>query len=289
MFFYQRDNSKQCGHIQVDVYDSFSFPMHLHRDLELAYPLQGKVRLRLRNRKESLSEGQLALVLPHELHGYEPCGPSKMLVCVFSADHVPAFAQAVEGMRGDRNTVPCPPGLRAYLDETFFDVRTPESMRLKAALYAACTQFQCHVHFSPIGGAEDGALEKLILYVEEYYRDNITLGSAARAIGYNENYLSRCFHQATGVNFRQFLNYQRVQCVCRELQQGGRSISEAALASGFQNLRSFNRAFRALMGASPRTCFGVLPANPALGKEEDAANDDCAGRSSMPPGSEQIV
>ena len=282
MFFYQRDNSNRCAHIQVDVYDSFSFPIHLHRDLELAYPLKGEVRLRLRNREEFLGAGQLALILPHELHGYEPCGPSKMLVCVFSADHVPAFVQTVEGMRGDRSTAPCPPGLRAYLDETFFDVHAPEPMQFKAALYAACAQFQRHVHFSPAGGAEDGALERLILYVEENYRENITLSSAARAIGYNKNYLSRCFHQATGVNFRQFVNYQRVQCACKELQQGGRSISEAALASGFQNLRSFNRAFRALMGESPRACFGAPAEEPASDTEGAAADGGGSGKAVSP-------
>ena len=117
--------------------------------------------------------------------------------------------------------------------------------------------------------------------MEENYRENITLNSAARAIGYNKNYLSRCFHQATGVNFRQFVNYQRVQYVSKDLQQGGRSISESALASGFQNLRSFNRAFRALMGASPRNCFGASAEKLALHNEETTA-DSCDLPQSLP-------
>lgn len=256
MFFYQRDNSNRPGHIQIDLYDNFSFPIHLHGDLELAYPLSGAVRVLLRGREEAVHAGELAVILPHELHGYADCGGSRVLVCVFSADYVHSFAESIAGLRGDRSVVPCPPGLRAYLEETFFDTEDPGPLQFKAALYAACAQYRRYARFTHQSVSEDGALEKLIAYVEENYRENITLSTAARAIGYNENYLSRCFHQATGINFRRFVNYHRVQCVCRSRQSDGRTISELALASGFQNLRSFNRAFHEFLGASPREYFG---------------------------------
>lgn len=255
MFFYQRDNSNRPGHIQIDLYDNFSFPIHLHGDLELAYPLSGAVRVLLRSREETVHTGELAILLPHELHGYADCGGSRVLVCVFSADYVQTFAQSIAGMRGDRSVVLCPEGLRAYLEETFFDTENPSALQFKAALYAACAQFQRHTRFAPQNVSEDGALEKMIAYVEENYRENITLSTAARRIGYNENYLSRCFHQATGINFRQFVNYHRVQCVCSNWRLDGRTITELALASGFQNLRSFNRAFREFLSASPREYF----------------------------------
>lgn len=252
MFIYQRDNSNRNGHIQTNIYDDFSFPMHLHGDMEMAFALSGEVRLHLREREETLKEGMIALILPHELHAYSTQAHSRILVCVFSVDHVHTFAQSIEGMRGDRTVVPCSPELEAYLMATFFDAESPGLLQYKAAFYAICAQYQRYAQFSPVRTMENGALEKLILYVEENYRENITLSSAARMIGYNESYLSRCFHQATGVNFRQFVNYHRIQCVLHELCPDGRGISELALSSGFQNLRSFNRAFSAFMGMSPR-------------------------------------
>lgn len=233
MFIYQRDNSNRYGHIQIDLYEDFSFPMHLHGDMELTFPLEGSVCVHLRDREETLGKGEIALILPHELHAYSALGDSRVLVCVFSADHVRAFAQTVEGLRGDRSVVPCSEGLNSYLMETFFGAEEPGPMQFKAAFYAVCAQYQRYARLTSARTLEDSALEKLILYVEENYRENITLASAARAIGYNENYLSRCFHQATGVNFRRFINYHRIQCVCQRVKADGRSISELALASGF--------------------------------------------------------
>ena len=95
-------------------------------------------------------------------------------------------------------------------------------------------------------------LEKLIRYVEENFREDISMASAAQALGYNRSYLSRQFHQALNINFRSFINYQRVQYVFHQMRAGETNISELALSSGFQNLRSFNRAFKSLMGDVPR-------------------------------------
>lgn len=252
MFIYQRDNSNRNGHIQIDIYDNFSFPMHLHGDMEMVFPLSGEVCLHLREREEILHVGEIALILPHELHAYSTQEHSKILVCVFSVDHVHTFVQAIEGMRGDHTVVPCSPGLEGYLKEIFFYTDEPDFLQFKSVFYAVCAQHQKHVSFKAVHTMENGALEKLIIYVEENYRENITLASAAKVIGYNESYLSRCFHQATGINFRRFVNYHRIQCVLHEMQPNGRGISELALNSGFQNLRSFNRAFNEFMGMAPR-------------------------------------
>ena len=255
MFFYQHSNSNRPGHLQIDLYDHFVFPMHLHGDLELAYPRSGAVRLMLHGREELLSAGSLAVILPHELHGYADCGDSQLMVCVFSGDYVPTFVQSVIGLRSERSVADCTPGLRAYLDETFLGDAPPDLYQCKAALYAACAQYRRSAQFTRQPASEDTALEKLICYVEANYRESITLATAARALGYHASYLSRCFHQATGLNFRQFVNYQRVQCVCRDRLAHDGSLTELALQSGFQTLRSFNRAFLAFFGMPPREYF----------------------------------
>ena len=77
--------------------------------------------------------------------------------------------------------------------------------------------------------------------------------SAAQPLGYNRSYLSRQFHQVLNINLRSFINYQRVQYIFHQMRAGETNISKLALSSGFQNLRSFNRAFKSLMGATLKT------------------------------------
>lgn len=115
-----------------------------------------------------------------------------------------------------------------------------------------CAQYRRSVPAVPSVPIQDSVLEKLIVYVEENYREDISLRSAAQAIGYNKSYLSRQLHQAIPMNFRSFVNFQRIQYVCRQIRVEKRSLTELALASGFQSLRSFNRAFQEFMNMPPR-------------------------------------
>ncbi|MBE6883032.1 MAG: AraC family transcriptional regulator [Ruminococcaceae bacterium] len=255
MFLYQRDNSTHHHHIHTMIYDDFKFEQHLHSDLELVFPLAGAVNICLRDREEEIKCGEMALVLPNELHSFYTPESSQVLVCVFSPDYVQSFAGMIEGKRGEKSVFPCSKGVKAIINETFFELSEPGDMHFKAVFYAVCAHYLSYVGRFQEYSQVDGVLEKVIRYVEENYRENITLSDAARAIGYSESYISRCFHQTAGINFRRFLNYYRIQYVCRNMSDK-KGISELALAAGFQNLRSFNRAFQESMGMAPRDYFG---------------------------------
>ena len=72
-------------------------------------------------------------------------------------------------------------------------------------------------------------------------------------MGYEEHYLSRCFHNCFAMNFKQFVNEYRIQFARRLLeQQPPLPITEIAYMSGFGSVRNFNRVYRAIVGTEPR-------------------------------------
>lgn len=251
MFFYQHNNSGRLRHVDPVIYSDFNFAMHLHSDLEMALVLEGNLTLQLRDREEEIHAGEIALILCHELHAYRTVQHSKAFVCVFSPDYVDSFVQSVKGMRGERSVFACPAGLLSYIHE-IFSHQAPSDLQLKAVFYAVCAQFAASTSMVPSATAPDNMLEQLILYVEQHFREDISLGQAAQALGYNRNYLSRQFHQMLSMNFRSFVNFQRVQYICHQMRVGSDSISSYALSGGFQSLRNFNRAFHEVMGMTPR-------------------------------------
>jgi AraC-like DNA-binding protein len=81
---------------------------------------------------------------------------------------------------------------------------------------------------------------------------NLNLLSVARECGVSPSHLSRVFHHATGLTFREYMARFRVEHVRSMLHGTNRAISEIALDSGFQSLSQFNRVFRQVYGKSPR-------------------------------------
>ncbi len=81
--------------------------------------------------------------------------------------------------------------------------------------------------------------------------EDLTLKAVARACGVSEGHLSRLFHHATGLTFREYLTQVRVEHARTLILQSGRGITEIAYESGFQSLSQFHRVFRKVYGTSP--------------------------------------
>lgn len=88
--------------------------------------------------------------------------------------------------------------------------------------------------------------------VQDCYDTPLTLQKVAAGCGVSAEHLSRQFHSATGLRFRDYLAETRVHAVCRELRNTRDSISEIAGRAGFSTLSRFNRTFRAVTGRTPR-------------------------------------
>ena len=96
-------------------------------------------------------------------------------------------------------------------------------------------------------------LNKVKKYVDNHYSDPLDLEQAAEIAGLEKTYFSTYFHRKTGMCFHDWLSRIRVNealnlMSCRDL-----SITEVALAVGFQELRTFERAVRKHTGFAPRT------------------------------------
>lgn len=251
MPLYQLDNSCSLWHVQIDLYRDFAYVPHLHRDFEFVYVLAGEVEVTAGERLERAQAGDLALVLPNQVHTYHTPDASQALVCVFSGDYVSAFQSEMEGLAGTKTVFGCPDALAGYIRESFLGLKRPDKFTLMAALYAVCAQYRRCVPVAPAPRRSDEPLSRLMRYVEENYREDISMKRAARALGYSESYLSRAFHAAVGMNFRQYVNQYRVQLACRLIEQRRGSMTRIAMESGFQNIRSFNRAFVRATGRAP--------------------------------------
>lgn len=81
--------------------------------------------------------------------------------------------------------------------------------------------------------------------------DDLDLGMVARSCGVSEGHLSRLFHRATGLTFREFMAQVRVEHAKGLLLRTGKGVTEIAFECGFQSLSQFHRVFRRAYGMTP--------------------------------------
>lgn len=94
---------------------------------------------------------------------------------------------------------------------------------------------------------------------------NLTLARLARRLHLPEKRLSSAVNRATGANVSRYINAWRIRHACKMIE-GGATITEAMLNSGFNTKSNFNREFLRVTGAAPsqwRVDEGI-PSNVAL-------------------------
>lgn len=98
---------------------------------------------------------------------------------------------------------------------------------------------------------QKGLIEKMLNYVEDHYREKISLQDLSRICPYNPSYLSVYFKNHVGVNFYDYLTRVRVREATLELCSTDNSVLEVAHNHGFADVKAFNTAFRKTFGKAP--------------------------------------
>ena len=96
-----------------------------------------------------------------------------------------------------------------------------------------------------------GRLRKVQRFVEEHYADRITLKNAADIACLEEKYFSTYFHSKTGVRFVEWITWVRIAHAMELLRREDKPISVVSEATGYCDLRTFERAFKKRTGMSP--------------------------------------
>ncbi len=89
-------------------------------------------------------------------------------------------------------------------------------------------------------------------YMLSLWDQSLTLAQISRAAALSPNHLLRAFRWVHGVSPWQFLQGVRLREAARKLGDSHATVTEVAMACGFESVPTFSRTFRQRYGVSPR-------------------------------------
>ena len=250
---YQLKNSVGSFFFEMIEYHDFSYGSHMHRHYELVYVRKGMLITEVFGRKEPVCAGQMAFIPSNCLHAYATPEHSVADICVFSADYIPMFTQSIRSRQASTCVFTCRSSVLAFAEkELFVTDHVPELYTAKAALYAVAGEICRGIRFEPSSEKHAILLDRLVQYISDHFAEEISLESAAAALGYEPHYLSRCFHRSVPMHFSNYVNLFRVDLATELLRSSDLPIAEVTWKSGFQSVRTFDRVFLEVTGQTPQ-------------------------------------
>lgn len=136
-------------------------------------------------------------------------------------------------------------------------------LRVKAELLfilSVLEEYGLLVHVSKAEPSEDSyqmrEIKRVLKYIEEHYRERITLAELAGEAGMNEQYFCRFFRRMTGKTPVTYLNAYRLEHAAEELLLSDAKIMEICYENGFENISYFIKKFKERKGMTPKEYRG---------------------------------
>ena len=251
----------RCGHHE-GVYD---FGAHIHQFCELVWVQGGEIEMTVEGKTETAREGDITVITPFQIHSFHTPEYCKIWICVFSNDFLSGLVPVDDLCHGRSNAVFTPShSLLSFLREIsfeqlcmdFYATMTAENANGAHQLYMnSVFHLIVSEYFVATKATEsekkDNTLQRILMYMMDHFREEITQVTVGKALGYSPRYISNCFEAIPNMNFRTMLNSLRIEYAKNLLITTDESIIEIALKSGFSGERSFHRAFLSIVGMTP--------------------------------------
>lgn len=244
-------------------------PLHWHDELEILYPLNGKADIIVEGEKYQLLNKHIMVIESCQVHSTYSYQDVSMFICIhiskkymekyipdielykvrcipekIDSEHFPAYRDICRLM--EELT-------KLYMTEALPSF-TMESEGIILQIFSHLLRFFSDriapdtVNVSP--SAYD-RLRTIITYIEEHFREPVSLQEAADQLGLTKEYFCRFFKKNMGMSLLEYINEVRLSHIYHDLIHTDIPISVLIEENGFTNQKLFNRLFKKLYGCTP--------------------------------------
>jgi len=258
---------------------SEDYPLHWHTAVEIIMPLQQGYTVTMRDHVYHLRENDILIVPSLELHGISvppDAANGKRFILMFE----PSILYTIFGQPGiaaklfnltyvtPETTPSIHQKIHSLLMDSYHELKTDDAFRFTAAYHHIIEMFiillryytdlqkdtpQKNTSIAQFGARQEyiSRLDGVFEYIDKNFNKKITLKKAAVIANFSESHFTRIFKMYTNISFHRYLWQVRINKSKIRLQNPKLSITDAALASGFDSLTTFNRVFKQIEKYTP--------------------------------------
>lgn len=249
--YYEKERD-DAGKLDIGRNSEGTYPAHFHRDLEIVLAKRGSYEI-LINGIPQKAEGDAVFVIDSfDVHKYVKRVPdeegrleNKTLIIPYS------YARGFnEIKRGRAIKLPVVTNAElvdklSELTENYIVLAKGEAVRKNAvelflAILAECITFS---EETPRGEVE--LVRKILSYIHQNYRGDVSRRSIARTLGYTEAHVSRVFHSYLLVGIPEYVGRLRLEYVESARSRGdNRSLTALIHEAGFSSQQTYYRCLK---------------------------------------------
>ena len=237
---------------------------HWHDAFEITYVQKSELELTVGGKARIISEGDISYVNSGVVHSTRSVPSDRRgsgVVVLLSESMMKTACPEYEKYRfeipeGDPGREELKRIIGA-ISRCKFEKPVPFSQaRINALLwelcYRLCSQYLVEKNEQQISEQkEDYLARKALQYIDQNFREKLTLSSVAMEVGLQKNYFCRYFKKYVGLSYTQYLARVRLRNALAYMMDFGASVMDSAIQAGFPSARAMTICCREVYGVTP--------------------------------------
>lgn len=226
---------------------------HLHKELEIIYVRKGKAVAYADKNSYLLNAGDMFIAFPNQVHYYRTVIRGEFMVLIFSPDILYDVSSKISKSKPDINcfTSLDDGNLKDIFDSIYSLDGEYKNIAISGYLNVVMSRILPKLRLQTVDTENNSAFFNVIDFCTRNFKDDITLDIVAEELHLSKYYISRLINNRLKQNFNEYINNLRISEACNLLRATDAKIADISEDVGFGTIRSFNRAFKLIMGMSP--------------------------------------
>ncbi|MEE0946546.1 MAG: AraC family transcriptional regulator [Acutalibacteraceae bacterium] len=232
--------------------NDLNYVAHAHREIEIFICTKGEADATCNFLSKTLKKGNVMMAFPNEIHSYSARHGGEGIIIIINTESLGNLADfkknKFENFLLEKNE-----NFINLANDLYIEYKNGKNVQIMLGyihiiigeilrkLPVISNSFYIH----------DSLMDNVLNYVLENYLNSITLKSISKKFGISPEHLSRLFSKNISLNFKRYLHFLRIEHSKNLLLNSENSIMLISQMSGYNDLRTFNRVFKQIMGITP--------------------------------------
>lgn len=226
---------------------------HIHKELELIYVKKGRAMATAGKNRYVLEPGDIFLSFPNQIHYYNTLENGEYIILIFSPEIIYGLKNTLSSSVPTENYIPA--AMAKETHEVFEKIKLScepyRMVEVAGLLNVLMSKILPNFELKDVNIDNNSALHSVLDYCSRYYNTDITLDTVSENLHLSKYYISHLINKNLKQNFNEYINNLRIAEACNYLNESEIKISDISENVGFGTIRSFNRAFKQIIGISP--------------------------------------
>lgn len=239
--------------IEYSTDNALSSLAHLHKELEVIYVRKGKAVAYADKNSYLLNAGDMFITFPNQVHYYRTVQKGEYIVLIFSPDIIYGYSYEISKSVPDKNYFSSLDAeeLKGLFDKIYTADGKYKNLNISGYINVMMSLVLPRLTLKTVNAENNSAFYNVIDFCTHNFKDDITLDLVAENLHLSKYYISHLINKRLKQNFNEYINNLRIAEACNLLRETDTKIADISEDVGFGTIRSFNRAFKLVMGVSP--------------------------------------